>query len=260
MLGDNHWIRVSGDTVLANGDGGLRAWSLDGKPRWSFTRDGMRAEVPVVDAARGTVCALLISDRMINKWGRGPMAWGRWNTSTEVASLVALDLKTGAVRWENTDVASRPLDFTLFNRKEPARLAFGQLLVSGDHVIAFNPCAIFGGLENASFIASIDATSGRTVHFDPRSMIRASPHGRVESRIALCALARDGIVYVMSGFDIQSYDPRTGAITEVLQVPWNARCHKPIATVSHFLLGQTAFIGKDFGLSCRSADSLTGSV
>lgn len=113
--GDRHWVRVSGKTVVANGDGSLRAWTMDGKPLWSFERKGFRVETPIIDAAHGLVCAL-----------------------------------------------------------------------------------------------------------------------------------RDGLVYTLQSFDIRSFNPKTCELKEVLNVSWNGRCQKPVATTTHFLLGQTAFIGKDF--------------
>lgn len=244
MQGNTYWVRISGTTVLANGDGSLRVWTMDGKPLWSFARAGLRFETPAVDAKRGLVYGFLVTDSRVNKWGQGPVTWGRWTSSKQITALVALDLKTGTVKWENTDVASRDTDILLFQEKETQRVAFGQLLVTGDYVIAYNPKAISGG--EVEFIASIDAATGKTVHFNPKTFIYTSPHGRVETMNGYCALARDGLVYVMGGFDITSFDPRSGELKRVLSVPWNARCHKPIATATHFLLGQTAFIDKNF--------------
>jgi outer membrane protein assembly factor BamB len=244
MQGNNHWVRVSGTTVLANGDGTLRAWTMDGKPLWSFAKAGLRLEMPTVDAQRGLVYAFLVTDTRVNKWGQGPVSWGRWSTSSRINSLIAIDLATGALQWENTDVASRDTDIVLYQQKSPLRIAFGQLLVTGDYVIAYNAKAISGG--DAAFIASIDAATGKTVCFDPKTFIYTSPRGRVETKTGYCALARDGLVYVMGIFDIHSFNPRTGELKQVLSVPWNMRCHKPIATATHFLTGQTAFIGQDF--------------
>ncbi len=245
MFGDSHWVRIAGATVLANGDGALRAWTMDGKPMWTFRREGFRLETPVVDTRRNLAYGFLVPDQLVNRWGKGPVLWQRWSTSEQIQSVIAINLTNGNISWENRDVASRDTDIMLHEKKEPRRIGFGQLLVSDEHVIAFNSSAISGG--QMPLIASIDAVSGKTAHFDPKLFVYTNNHGRVlVPEGAYCAVARDGLVYVMGGFSIRSFNPKTGILKEELSVSWNARCHKPIATTTHFLLGQTAFIDKDF--------------
>ncbi len=245
IFGDNHWVRLSGKTVVANGDGSVRAWTMDGKPLWSFARKGFRVETPIIDAAHGQVCALLIEDEMVNEWGKGPISWGRWVSSPKVGSLVALDLVTGGVKWENKDIASRDTDIIVGETKlVPVRIEFGQILAAGDYIVAYNSRAIIGG--NTQLIASIDAATGKTAHFDPKTFIATDRHGRTQSAGGLVAIARDGLVYTFESFGIHSFNPKTGELKEVLSVPWNARCQKPVATTTQFLLGQTAFIDKNF--------------
>lgn len=244
MQGDNYWVRVAGDKVIANGDGAVRAWTLDGEPLWTYQQEGMRFEEPTVSLEHGLVYGLMVDDQPVNKWGKGVVKWGRWSSSESVRELVALDLKTGKLTWRNTDVASRDTDIELYEQKEPVRIGFGQLLVTGNYLIAYNSNAIAGG--ERSFLASIDARTGKTIHFDPRLFVSTNKHGRTLMAGGLCVLARDGLVYVMYGMDVQTFNPTTGELKKVFKVNWNARCHKPIATTTDLLLGQTAFIGDDY--------------
>jgi hypothetical protein len=171
IYGDNHWVRVVGKTVLANGNGPLRAWTLGGKPLWTFTKEGQRLELPAVDEQRDVAYGLMIENKPVNEWGYGPMIWQRWPTSGCVKSIVALDLATGAKKWENTEVASRDSGYREWNTKIPIPTAFGQLMAAGDYVILTNSNAISGG--GITLAASLDAVTGKTVRF--RSLQRPVP-------------------------------------------------------------------------------------
>ncbi len=150
---DSHWVRVAGDTVMANGDGTLRAWTISGKLLWSFARAGLRVELPVVDVASATAYALLVADEPIGSGRSGPVYWGRWPSSYNVKSLVALDLATGQPRWENTDIASRDLGMFDTKKKWQVMSGFGQILIAGDHIVLQGNESIAGG--RAAIIASV---------------------------------------------------------------------------------------------------------
>ncbi len=244
--GDNHWVRVVGKTVLANGNGPLQAWTLDGKPLWTFTQDGQRLELPAVDEQRNLVYGLMIENKPVNEWGYGPMMWQRWPTSGCVKSVVALDLATGAKQWENTEIASRDSGYQEWNTKAPIPTAFGQLMAAGDYVIVTNSNAIGGG--GITLAASLDAATGKTIHFNPRTFDSVGKGGRHTTASALYnAVYRDGMVYMMNSASITSFDLKSGEVKENVSMGWNGRCAKPIATKDKFLLGQTAVLGKDFG-------------
>jgi outer membrane protein assembly factor BamB len=239
--GDNHWVRVAGKTILANGNGPLQAWSLEGKPLWTFSKQGQRLELPAVDEQRNVVYGLMIEEKPVSEWGLGSMYWGRWPTSNSVQSIVALDLTTGAVKWENTDVASKASGFEDSNTKTPLLTEFGQLIAAGDYVVATNSDAIGGGHLTAA--ASLDAATGKLLHFDPKRFER----GKERSIGSYDAVYRDGLVYLMSPSLIWSFDPKSGEAKQVFSLAWNGRCYKPIATKEMFLVGQTAFLKKNFG-------------
>ena len=244
--GDSHWVRVTGKTVLANGNGPLQAWTLAGKPLWSFTQEGRRLELPAVDEQRGVVYALMIEDKPVNEWGYGPMMWQRWPTSGCVKSIVALDLATGVKKWENTEIASRNSGYQDWNTKAPVLTAFGQLMAAGDYVIVTNSNAIGGG--GITLAASLDAATGKTIQFNPRTFDSVGKKGIHTTVSALYnAVYRDGMVYMMNSAAIASFNPKSGEMKEEVSMGWNGRCAKPIATEDKFLLGQTAVLGKDFG-------------
>lgn len=240
LRGDSYWVRLAGTTVLANGAGPLQAWTLDGKPLWKFGVAGNRVEFPVVDEARGTIYALLVQDRPIDATGRGPVWWGRWPNSRWVNAIVAIDLATGKQRWRNDELASRDTGRKIKNTDTALMTAFGQLLPAGDHLVAFNGDAIGGGQIN--LIASLDAATGKTVHFDPAAFDK--PELGIN---AYNAVYRDGLVYIMNPSNILSFDPKSGEMKRVFNLAWNGRCAKPIATKDNFLVGQTAFLDKTFG-------------
>ncbi|MFM2092173.1 MAG: hypothetical protein RLZZ127_2662, partial [Planctomycetota bacterium] len=252
--GDSYWVRVVGDRVVANGDGTVRAWTLDGKPLWSFGRPVQRVELPVVDAAAKTVYAVLIPELPVESQGSG-ISWGRWPASERVTSVIALDLDTGKLRWENTDLASRDLGLRDTKRGYQARTGISVLLPAGKHLIVSNNASISGG--RTASVASIDAATGRTVHYDPRQMLLRirndkDPKNQTEGELQWMGslyqcLTRDGKVYLMGASMMYTFDPVGGAIEQVFNLPWNARCIRPVATRTAFLLGQTALIGgKDF--------------
>ncbi|MFM2090035.1 MAG: hypothetical protein RLZZ127_524, partial [Planctomycetota bacterium] len=244
--GDSHWVRVTSDTVLANGDGTLRAWTIAGKPLWSFARAGLRVELPVVDAASATAYALLVADEPIGSGRSGPVYWGRWPSSYNVKSLVALDLATGQPRWENTDIASRDLGMFDTKTKWQVTSGFGQVLIAGDHVVLQGNASISGG--RAALLASVDRRTGRTAAFDPKTLIRnIRKDGEIEWHGFLYqAIWRDGRVLLMGSSRIFGWDPASNALEPLFDLPWNARCVRPVATAEHVFLGQTALIGRDF--------------
>ena len=243
-------------TVTGYGSQGGRCWPTATarcargrsreNPLWSFGRPGARVELPVVDAARKTVYALLTEEKPVGHGSDGAIYWGRWPSSESVRSILALDLETGKPRWENTDLASR--DTGMFDTKTKRRVisGFGQLLPAGEHLIAVNNNSISGG--RSALIASLDAATGRTVQFDPKPLVKSMrASGEIEWHGFLYqTLWRDGRVYLMGASRILGFDPVSGAVTQLLDIPWNARCVRPVATPAHFLMGQTAFIGADF--------------
>jgi outer membrane protein assembly factor BamB len=243
---ETHWVRIAGKTVLANGDGTLRAWTLDGKPLWEFRRQGQRVELPMVDLQRGCIYAMMVEDKPLYKGIDGPMQWGRWPTSEAVTAFVAIDLAKGTLRWENTELASRDTGMVDTKLKRKVLVGFGQLLIAGQHLIAINNRSIGGG--HSAMIASMDIATGKTVSFDPKTMLtEIKSDGELQwMGFVFQAVYRDGTVYLMGSTDIYTYDPVQGTIKTNLRIPWNARCVRPVATPNHFLLGQTAFIGRDF--------------
>lgn len=239
--GDNHWVRVVGRTVVANGNGPLQAWSLDGKPLWRFAEEGQRLELPAVDARRGAVYGLMIEDAPVDAWGHGPMMWQRWPNSSCVKSVVALDLATGRKRWENREIASREsMKQDRKGNQVAVRTEFGQLIAAGEYLVLANSDAIGGGHFNV--VASLDAATGKTLSYDPRLFQRAQLQFNSYN-----AVYRDGTVYVMNPSCIVSFNPASGELTRVFNLGWNGRCAKPIATREKFLVGQTAFLDRDFG-------------
>jgi len=244
--GDSQWVRVTRKTVLANGNGPLQAWTLDGEPLWAFTQEGRRLELPAVDEPRGVVYGLMIENKPVNEWGYGPMMWQRWPTSGCVKSIVAVDLATGKLKWENTDLASTDSGYRIWDTKETILTAFGQLMVAGEYVIVSNSNAIGGG--RITLAASLDAATGKTIQFNPKTFDSVGKGGFHGTAAALYnAVYRDGLVYMMNSASIISFDPKSGRAEENVSMGWNGRCAKPIATKEKFLLGQTAVLGKDFG-------------
>jgi len=90
IYGDNHWVRLVGKTVLANGNGPLQAWTLEGEPLWTFEKADERLELPAADEHRKVVYGLMTQDDPVDEWGWGSMYWGRWPSSGRVKSIVAL--------------------------------------------------------------------------------------------------------------------------------------------------------------------------
>jgi outer membrane protein assembly factor BamB len=195
--GDSHWVRIAGKTVLANGDGALRAWTLDGKPLWTFQRDGLRVELPVVDGDSGTIYALLVDQLPITDSSRGAVYWGRWPSSEAVRALVALDLATGKPRWENTEVASRDTGMFDTKKKWQVHTGYGQILIAGKHLVLLGNDSISGG--RAAMVASIERATGRTVHNDPKTLIKnVRQDGEIEWHSFLYqSIWRDGRVHIM---------------------------------------------------------------
>jgi len=246
IQGDNHWVRVAGKTVLANGNGPLQVWTLEGKPLWTFEKAGERLELPAVDEQRKAVYGLMIEDKPVSEWGFGPMMWQRWPSSSCVKSIVALDLATGEKKWENTEVASRDSGYQVWDTKAPIYTAFGQLMAAGDYVVATNDSAISGG--SITLAASLDAATGKTVQFNPKTFDQVGKKGLHITAVGLnSCVFRDGMVYMMNSAYMMSFNPRSGEAKEVFNMGWNGRCPRGIATQEKFLLGQTAFLGKDFG-------------
>ncbi|MCY3019498.1 MAG: PQQ-binding-like beta-propeller repeat protein [Planctomycetota bacterium] len=246
IQGDNHWVRVAGKTVLANGNGPLQAWTLEGKLLWTFEKTGERLELPAVDEQRKVVYGLMIQDNPVNEWGRGPMMWQRWPSSDCVKSIIALDLATGEKKWENTELASRDSGYQVWDTKAPIYTAFGQLMAAGDYVVATNDSAISGG--SITLAASLDSATGKTVQFNPRTFDQVGKRGFHITAVGLnSSVFRDGMVYMMNSASMMSFDPKSGEAKEVFNMGWNGRCAKAIATKDKFLLAQTAFLGKDLG-------------
>jgi outer membrane protein assembly factor BamB len=248
FLGDNHWVRVAGNTVVANGNGPLQAWTLQGKPLWTFDREkeGERLELPAVDVQRKVVYGMMIQNLPANEQGHGPIWWGRWPSSTVVKSFVAVDLVTGKLKWENTELASRDSGYRTWGTKDTVPTAFGQLMAAGDYVIATNSNAIGGG--GITLAASLDAATGKTIRFNPKTFDSVGKGGFHGTAAALYnAVYRDGMVYMLNSAAIMSWNPNSGEVKEDFSMGWNGRCAKPIATQEKFLLGQTAVLGKDFG-------------
>jgi outer membrane protein assembly factor BamB len=245
MRPDNHWVRVSGNTVIANGYGALRAWTLEGKPLWTFQREGSSAEIPIIDAARGAVYAMLVKENNAPKWREDSIAFERWPTSDKVQGFVALDLATGKLKWENTDLASRPTGF-LEDKKErrPLPVGWGQLIVAGNYLVAFNTATIAGG--STLLVATIDPLTGKTVRFDPNDFLEGTKDRARFNGGMRCVAYRDGVIYALSSSGVYSFDPVTGKSELLSGLPWNARCIRPVIGPDHFLIGQTAFIGRDF--------------
>ncbi|MFM2090253.1 MAG: Serine/threonine-protein kinase AfsK [Planctomycetota bacterium] len=247
-LRDSCWVRIAGTTVLANGDGALRAWSLDGTPLWTLRRDGERIDLPVVDAAGGTVYALAVADRPVNL-GDGRIGigtyWGRWPASEAVNALLAIELSTGKLRWENREIASRDLGINDPKKRRQLVSGYGQVLIAGPHIVLVGNDSIAGGM--AAMVASVDRSSGKTVHNDPRTLMKSvRPNGEVEWHgFKYQSLFRDGRVYIMGASSILGYDPASNAVTPLLDLAWNARCVRPVATPGFFVMSQTAFIGPD---------------
>jgi len=52
---------------------------------------------------------------------------------------------------------------------------------------------------------------------------------------------------MMNSASMMSFDAKSGEAKEVFNMGWNGRCPRSIATKEKFILGQTAFLGKDFG-------------
>jgi outer membrane protein assembly factor BamB len=113
-------------------------------------------------------------------------------------------------------------------------------------VVATNSNAIGGG--GITLAASLDAATGKTVQFNPKSFDVAGKRGTHGTASALYnAVYRDGMVYLMNSASMMSFNPRTGETKEVVNMAWNGRCARPIATQDKFILGHTAFLGRDFG-------------
>lgn|GEM_PF-977825 len=253
IRGDEYWVRVGEKTVLANGDGSLRAWSLDGKQLWTYNRPGALAGLPALDEARGVVYVMLAKDDPAPRHFYEPIHYGRWPDSETVIGFAAIDLATGKERWVNTELASRPSG--MVHKDKPVTIGWGQLLVAGPHVIVMNTATIGGG--NRVFVAAIDAATGKTVHFDPKLFAKGDDPKKVMWDGGLrCAAYRDGNVYIMGSAAYYLYDPVKGTQSLASTLGWNGRCVRPILTPDHLLTGQTAFLGKDHtGVMYASARS-----
>jgi hypothetical protein len=94
----------------------------------------------------------------------------------------------------------------------------------------------------------VDRKTGRTVSFDPKTLIKnIRLDGEIEWHGFLYqAIWRDGRVHLMGSSRILGWDPATNKLEPLFDLPWNARCVRPVATAEHVILGQTALIGKDF--------------
>jgi outer membrane protein assembly factor BamB len=242
MRSEKYWVRVGERTVVANGDDALRAWSLDGTPLWTFTRAGASVELPALDEARGMVYAMLVEEDKAPRFRQDPIQFMRWPTSERVLGFVAIDLKTGAVRWENTDLASRKTDI-VHGKTGPVTIGWGQVIVAGPHVVVMNTDAISGG--GAVLVGAMDAATGHTVHFDPMLFATGTrDKARFDGGLRNVAY-RDGIIHVLSSAGYYLYDPVKGTQQLVNTLSWNARCVRPVLAPEHVLIGHTAFIGRD---------------
>jgi outer membrane protein assembly factor BamB len=255
IRGDSYWVRVGEKHVLANGDGSLRAWTLDGKPLWTWSRAGAAAEIPALDEARGLAYVMLVDGNRMAPPEKEPMRWSRWPASEQVVGFAAIDLATGKTRWENTELASRKTDILHGKTGQPLTIGWGQLIVAGPHLVVMSTNSIGGG-RDAVMVAAMDPATGKTVHFDPMLFVLGSKEKASFDGGLRNVAYRDGKIYVLSSNACYLYDPLAGTQERVTRMIWNARCVRPILTPEHILIAHTAFIEKDFsGLMYASARS-----
>ena len=234
VTGEGACVRVEGKTLLVGIRERLLCFDAEtGALRWSFGRDGVDTLAPVLDGARGRVYCLL-SGRVAGE--RRPSFGGRWPSSSTVQAVVALDLASGKVVWENQEVASK---VTGESKGKPASRGIGQLIPGDKHLVLFGSKAISGG--QSPFVGAIELASGKLVDANDE------PFKSTYNVSSYNAVWRDGAAYFAGAFtNIWRYEPGTGAVTRVLSNPWNQRCTRFAATPKWLMFGQAAWYGPDF--------------
>ncbi len=227
-------VRIAGKNLVV----GLRERLVCFDPanaaeRWSFSREGLETLGPVVDAARGRVYCLL--SKPVE--GRRASYGGRWPTSGAVQSVAALDLATGKLVWECTEVASKAIGES---KGQPAMRGIGQLIPAEKYLVAFGSKAISGGQR--PFMASIDLGTGKVAHMTDE------PFKSSYNTASYNMLLRDGAAWFAGAFtNVWRYDPASGEVTRPLSNPWNQRCTRFAATPRWLMFGQAAYYGADMG-------------
>jgi outer membrane protein assembly factor BamB len=228
LLEETHCVRVVGDKIIVAATGKLKCFQTQtGKELWSYARPDLLLLAPSVDVPGGRVYALLAKPSDYRTFT------GRWPVSTKVQMVLALELATGKMLWENPEMVSVTLQ-PAEAKAEVAQRGIGQLLPVGDKLIVWGSAAISGG--ERPFIATLDAKTGRTLHSDD------TPFKRNYNVAAYNVLRQNGKVFFAGAFmNIWNYDPDSGKTSTVVGYSWNQRCTRFTATNNFLLFGQMGF-------------------
>jgi outer membrane protein assembly factor BamB len=217
---DGTQLRVAGDRLLVNQDGGLFCIEAAGGRRlWNRPAEGMALLFPAMDAARKRAYVA------VAKADAAPR--GRWPWTT-VQAVLCLDLENGKELWRNEEVQGKPL---------------GQIIAAGDYVALFCGSAISGRGEGG-WVASIDTRT--------RKLVGEGTFKVAWNDSMYNAVVRDGSIWYAGHTTIYRAPLDSVQIGKAANLGYNQRCNRFAATADLFIGGYVTYWDKTFNGTLQS--------
>ena len=214
-------VRVAGDLLLINLDGGLYALETEtGRLRWNIPADGTPLLFPSVDLASKRVFVAAAADPASRLRSRWPWA--------VVKAVLCLSLENGEEVWRNTEVAGKPV---------------GQLVAAGDYLALFCGSAI-GGRGQGGWVGSIRVKDNKLVG---EGTFKVAWNDSMYN-----ALVRDGSIYYAGHTTIYEAPLESVQIRKAASLAYNQRCNRFVATRDLFISGYVTYWDKTFNGTLQS--------